>query len=139
MSPTNDYYEKKGLIAAEHRLAMTRLAVSTSGWLEVDQWEIDQPEWTETVKVMRHVHEQADQGCQVKLLCGADLLESFAVPDLWTENDVMQIKCQTDGQTDKQVLVVVCGRSRKLWVVLGWLSSQDLVLILTISLQSLHN
>ncbi len=25
---------------------------------------------------------------QVKLLCGADLLESFAVPDLWSKDDV---------------------------------------------------
>jgi nicotinate (nicotinamide) nucleotide adenylyltransferase len=91
MSPTSDYYEKRGLIAAEHRLAMARLAISDSGWMEVDQWEADQPQWTETVKVMRHFHEQADKDCQLKLLCGADLLESFAVPDLWKEEDIEEI------------------------------------------------
>ena len=28
------------------------------------------------------------QGVEVKLLCGADLLESFAVPGLWDTEDV---------------------------------------------------
>jgi len=28
---------------------------------------------------------------KVKLLCGADLLESFAVPGLWNDSDVSEI------------------------------------------------
>lgn len=30
---------------------------------------------------------------RVKLLCGADLLESFAVPNLWTDEDVCYETC----------------------------------------------
>ena len=30
---------------------------------------------------------------KVKLLCGADLLESFATPGLWTEEDVSSYFC----------------------------------------------
>ena len=29
---------------------------------------------------------------KVKLLCGADLLESFAVPGLWKDSDVSEIQ-----------------------------------------------
>ncbi|XP_033099335.1 nicotinamide/nicotinic acid mononucleotide adenylyltransferase 3-like isoform X6 [Anneissia japonica] len=35
--------------------------------------------------------DQSDSDLQVKLLCGADLLESFAVPGLWADQDVEDI------------------------------------------------
>lgn len=59
----------------------------------VDPWEIEQEKWTETVKVLRYFQEQAskapgDEDVRVKLLCGADLLDSFATPNLWADEDV---------------------------------------------------
>jgi len=30
----------------------------------------------------------AGESVQIKLLCGSDVLESFAVPGLWTDEDV---------------------------------------------------
>ena len=89
ISPTNDGYGKKDLVTSRHRIAMAGLATGTSGWVHVDQWEADQPTWTETAKVMRHFEECADKGHRLKLLCGGDLLESFAVPNLWSDEDVM--------------------------------------------------
>lgn len=35
---------------------------------------------------------EARGNVKVKLLCGADLLESFSVPGLWAEEDVSKIK-----------------------------------------------
>ena len=59
----------------------------------VDPWETQQSGWTETVKVLAHLQqkvgcESSAQKPQVKLLCGGDLLESFATPGLWKDEDV---------------------------------------------------
>ncbi|XP_068919972.1 nicotinamide/nicotinic acid mononucleotide adenylyltransferase 3 isoform X3 [Petaurus breviceps papuanus] len=53
ISPVNDNYGKKNLASAKHRVAMVRLALQTSSWIRVDQWESEQKEWIETVKVLR--------------------------------------------------------------------------------------
>ncbi|OBS76049.1 hypothetical protein A6R68_17501 [Neotoma lepida] len=58
ISPVNDSYGKKDLVAAHHRVAMARLALQTSDWIRVDSWESEQPQWMETVKVLRHHHSQ---------------------------------------------------------------------------------
>jgi hypothetical protein len=34
-----------------------------------------------------------DGSVQVKLLCGADLLESFGTPGLWKDEDVSEDSC----------------------------------------------
>lgn len=53
ISPVNDSYGKKDLVASHHRVAMARLALQTSDWIRVDPWESEQAQWTETVKVLR--------------------------------------------------------------------------------------
>uniref|UniRef100_A0A8D1A583 Nicotinamide nucleotide adenylyltransferase 3 n=1 Tax=Sus scrofa TaxID=9823 RepID=A0A8D1A583_PIG len=52
ISPVNDNYGKKDLVAARHRVAMARLALQTSDWIRVDPWESEQAQWMETVKVL---------------------------------------------------------------------------------------
>uniref|UniRef100_A0A9L0R3Y6 Nicotinamide nucleotide adenylyltransferase 3 n=2 Tax=Equus TaxID=9789 RepID=A0A9L0R3Y6_HORSE len=58
ISPVNDKYGKKDLVAARHRVAMARLALQTSDWIRVDPWESEQVQWLETVKVLRHHHRE---------------------------------------------------------------------------------
>ncbi|XP_075821028.1 nicotinamide/nicotinic acid mononucleotide adenylyltransferase 3 isoform X2 [Microtus pennsylvanicus] len=58
ISPVNDSYGKKDLVASHHRVAMARLALQTSDWIRVDPWESEQAQWTETVKVLRHHHSE---------------------------------------------------------------------------------
>ncbi|XP_062363536.1 nicotinamide/nicotinic acid mononucleotide adenylyltransferase 1 isoform X2 [Cinclus cinclus] len=58
ISPVGDAYKKKGLISADHRVAMAKLATKNSDWVEVDDWESCQSEWLETVKVLRHHHQK---------------------------------------------------------------------------------
>lgn len=53
ISPVNDNYGKKDLVAARHRVAMARLALQTSDWIRVDSWESEQAQWMETIKVLR--------------------------------------------------------------------------------------
>ncbi|NXD49595.1 NMNA3 adenylyltransferase, partial [Corvus moneduloides] len=119
MSPVNDNYGKKGLVSARHRVAMAKLALETSDWIRVDPWESEQETWTETVKVLRHHYNESlrvfqskefmrnkhpterstgeSLSCQqsvlpeLKLLCGADFLQTFKTPNLWKEEDIKEI------------------------------------------------
>jgi len=109
ISPVNDGYKKSSLIPAEHRLALARLAAQHSDWVKVSDWEVKQEGWSRTRLVLdsysqlaasQHTQPQPwlphlgsqDQGpLTFKLLCGADLLESFAVPNLWNEEDLITI------------------------------------------------
>ncbi|NXG59258.1 NMNA3 adenylyltransferase, partial [Hemiprocne comata] len=120
MSPVNDDYGKKGLVSARHRIAMAKLALETSDWIRVDPWESEQETWTETVKVLRHHYNESLRLLQskqqfmknkrptesstedslsyqhsvlpeLKLLCGADFLQTFKTPHLWKEEDIKEI------------------------------------------------
>ncbi|XP_026352925.2 nicotinamide/nicotinic acid mononucleotide adenylyltransferase 3 isoform X1 [Ursus arctos] len=111
ISPVNDNYRKKDLVAAHHRVAMARLALQTSDWVRVDPWESEQVQWMETVKVLRHHHsellrslpqtEGLDHGRarstaptavpELKLLCGADVLKTFQTPNLWKDAHIQEI------------------------------------------------
>ncbi|XP_007518935.1 nicotinamide/nicotinic acid mononucleotide adenylyltransferase 3 isoform X1 [Erinaceus europaeus] len=111
ISPVNDKYWKKDLVAAKHRVAMVRLALQTSDWVRVDPWESEQDQWVETVKVLRYHHstllrslpsaEGSDPGQalpvapavvpELKLLCGADVLRTFLSPQLWKDKHVQEI------------------------------------------------
>ncbi|KAL8198339.1 UNVERIFIED_CONTAM: Nicotinamide/nicotinic acid mononucleotide adenylyltransferase 1 [Gekko kuhli] len=115
-SPVGDAYKKKGLISASHRVTMAQLATESSDWVGVDDWESSQNEWQETVKVLRYHRQKLNQSYstnnldevaslskpgrkrkreagvpQLKLLCGTDILESFAVPNLWKPEDILEI------------------------------------------------
>ncbi|XP_030312360.1 nicotinamide/nicotinic acid mononucleotide adenylyltransferase 3 [Calypte anna] len=120
VSPVNDDYGKKGLVSAGHRIAMAKLALETSDWIRVDPWESEQETWTETVKVLRHHYnealrlfwskkelmenkrstERSTGGSlsyqhsvlpELKLLCGADFLQTFRTPNLWKEEHIKEI------------------------------------------------
>uniref|UniRef100_A0A8D3BVV6 Nicotinamide nucleotide adenylyltransferase 3 n=1 Tax=Scophthalmus maximus TaxID=52904 RepID=A0A8D3BVV6_SCOMX len=39
VSPVSDSYGKQGLVQAEHRIAMAKLALRSSNWVTVDEWE----------------------------------------------------------------------------------------------------
>nr|XP_025965523.1 nicotinamide/nicotinic acid mononucleotide adenylyltransferase 3 isoform X1 [Dromaius novaehollandiae] len=120
MSPVNDNYGKKGLVSAKHRIAMVKLALETSDWIRVDSWESEQETWTETVKVLRHHYNESLRSLQsrkefltnkgptqgppedsqssqytvlpeLKLLCGADILQTFKTPNLWKEEHIKEI------------------------------------------------
>ncbi|XP_047525897.1 nicotinamide/nicotinic acid mononucleotide adenylyltransferase 3 isoform X4 [Pieris napi] len=123
VSPVHDAYGKKDLVAANHRIAMLKLALRSSGWIKVSEWETQQTGWTRTRASMQY-HQNTintanhtdppswlpddilnvnieDQNSNhingnsedvtVKLLCGADLLESFATPGLWSDDDLEAI------------------------------------------------
>ncbi|KAM9231346.1 nicotinamide/nicotinic acid mononucleotide adenylyltransferase 3 isoform 2-T2 [Leptosomus discolor] len=120
MSPVNDDYGKKGLVSARHRIAMAKLALETSDWIRVDPWESEQETWTATVKVLRHHYNESLRLLQskkefmknkqpieistedslsyqypvlpeLKLLCGADFLQTFKTPNLWKEEHIKEI------------------------------------------------
>ncbi|XP_020901256.1 nicotinamide/nicotinic acid mononucleotide adenylyltransferase 3 isoform X2 [Exaiptasia diaphana] len=95
ISPVNDAYEKKGLLPSKHRLAMCKLAIKTSDWISVNDWEVNQDGWSKTADVLDYMTDKYSkkysENVKVKLLCGGDLLESFAVPDLWSDEHIKKI------------------------------------------------
>lgn len=118
MSPVHDKYGKEGLVNATDRVQMLRLALNSSAWVHVTEWETHQDDWTPTREVLQYHQELIDSMVNgnvdptvkrqrvdgstawlthlsgstdtvtIKLLCGADLLESFARPGLWKDEDI---------------------------------------------------
>ncbi|XP_069367768.1 nicotinamide/nicotinic acid mononucleotide adenylyltransferase 3 [Paralichthys olivaceus] len=111
VSPVSDSYGKQGLVLAKHRIAMAKLALQSSNWVTVDEWESQQPDWMETVVTMRyhygHILKEYEQragkhitsnsntttltGPHLKLLCGADFLDTFKIPGLWQDEHVEEV------------------------------------------------
>mmetsp|Transcript_6694 Transcript_6694/g.17022 ORF Transcript_6694/g.17022 Transcript_6694/m.17022 type:complete len:334 (-) Transcript_6694:1230-2231(-) len=94
MSPVSDGYTKPGLLSAEHRIRMCKLAAEHSSIVMVDRWEADQPSWTRTRVVLNSLRERIAQATggrvapRVMLVCGSDLIETFKVPGLWEAQDL---------------------------------------------------
>ena len=102
ISPVNNGYgEKKNLIAANHRVKMTQLAIDDISphldWLQCSDWESLQTGWTRTIDVLQHFRQElrtefpTEPQPHLKLLCGSDLLETFAKPGLWADEDIQKI------------------------------------------------
>ncbi|CAM4732976.1 unnamed protein product [Leuciscus chuanchicus] len=166
ISPVGDGYKKKGLIEDCHRLEMN------SDWITVDDWGIQQPEWVETAKVLRHNHAELISSCdnnsnngytvrcgkrrqleqntticqigfsfntkadtpQLKLLCGADMLESFGVPNLWKPEDIEEIvghygvvcitRCGSDAEKFINQSNVLSRHRKNIHVVQEWVTNE---------------
>eukprot|EP01006_Ploeotia_vitrea_P056734 TRINITY_DN68123_c2_g8_i1.p1 TRINITY_DN68123_c2_g8~~TRINITY_DN68123_c2_g8_i1.p1 ORF type:complete len:257 (+),score=46.08 TRINITY_DN68123_c2_g8_i1:52-822(+) len=98
LSPVNPNYKKPTLAPFPHRLAMTQAAVESSSWLVTDAWEGLQPEYQRTLWVLKHMRKEIDAiygagKCAIRLLCGADLLQSFASPGVWVPSMIQEIFC----------------------------------------------
>mmetsp|Transcript_2373 Transcript_2373/g.8449 ORF Transcript_2373/g.8449 Transcript_2373/m.8449 type:complete len:229 (-) Transcript_2373:82-768(-) len=95
LSPVSDAYKKKDLAPAADRIAMLQLAIEEHGdsRLRVDAWEAEQDHYTPTLAVLRHIAKRytepvCGRPVHVMLLCGADLLASFLIPGVWSEEDM---------------------------------------------------
>ncbi|MBA0825716.1 hypothetical protein Goarm_010637 [Gossypium armourianum] len=87
MSPVNDAYKKKGLIAADHRIELCNLACKSSDFIMVDPWE----EWRYSNDIGLFA-----ESLKVMLVCGSDLVQSFSIPGFWIPEQVRSI-CKDYG------------------------------------------
>lgn len=126
LSPVHDGYNKNGLINSKHRLEMCRLAVDTSDWIMVDDWECQQLEYSTTRKVLDHFWELLNSGkisnrrIRPIMLCGNDLLDSFKVPNLWADEDVTTSLICLVAQDPEYIWN---GCRRKIRIKLEWIHS----------------
>ncbi|CAF0838849.1 unnamed protein product [Didymodactylos carnosus] len=97
LSPVHDAYGKKSLIRDLHRINMCKLATEDSSWIAVSSWEISQAGWTTTAEtlmkyqtVLNSAHLYTSD-IRVMLLCGADVVESTKIPDLWRPDHIKLI------------------------------------------------
>lgn len=114
ISPVNDAYPKKELAASNHRVKMVDLALENYDFVKCSKWEVEQGEWTRTRAVLDHYNGQVldaiknelgakpewlpstlptseETAPRLLLLCGGDLLETFSVPGLWKDEDIIAI------------------------------------------------
>ncbi|KAM4604768.1 nicotinamide/nicotinic acid mononucleotide adenylyltransferase 3 isoform 1-T2 [Polymixia lowei] len=156
VSPVSDCYGKRGLVLAKHRIAMAKLALQSSDWVAVDEWESQQPDWTETVVTMRHhygrILQRYEQSTgkhsatggntppvsspspQLKLLCGADFLDTFSVPGLWQDEHVDEaagrfgLVCVSRGGLQPERAVHECDalarHRRNIFLVREWVRNE---------------
>lgn len=64
--------------------------------LELSDWECAQPQWTPTVRVLRHHQQVIDANHNttkgsIRLVCSGDLFESFGNESLWAEEELEEI------------------------------------------------
>lgn len=88
VSPVNDAYGKRGLVAASHRAEMCRLALAEMPWAAVTTWELTQPSHVPTYKVVRHLLASLAEWkprivFRVVFVCGSDLRDAMADARLW--------------------------------------------------------
>lgn len=104
VSPVNDSYEKKTLIPSKHRIDMCKLAVENSDMIMVDEWEAKQPAYVTTIRVLERVDEALNKGkaaqepkTRVLFLCGADVIDTMAIPGVWADRDIEKIFSKEHG------------------------------------------
>jgi len=113
VSPVNDAYPKKSLIPSNHRIRMVELALQDYDFVKCSDWEAKQNVWTRTRAALEYYNKEVrtfmrNQG-EIKpdwlpnlpkgnqdpprllLVCGGDLLETFSVPGLWEDKDILTI------------------------------------------------
>lgn len=55
VSPVHDSYAKVGLVAAKHRTTMIKLALQSSDWIRMSDWECnEQDKWTKTIQSLKY-------------------------------------------------------------------------------------
>lgn len=54
VSPVHDAYGKKDLVCATHRVAMLKLALETSDWIKLSDWEVKQEGWSRTRQTVQY-------------------------------------------------------------------------------------
>lgn len=104
MSPVHDKYGKESLISGDHRLAMCHLASESSDFIMTDPWEVSQDGYTRTLYVLESIDRRlkeafrVDEGHMVEiprtvLVCGGDVIESMAKPDVWDQELLEKLLC----------------------------------------------
>nr|CAD7408550.1 unnamed protein product [Timema poppensis] len=83
ISPVHDGYGKKDLESATHRCNMTRLALQSSDWIRLSEWECHQDTWSRTKVVMQY--HQCPSGGFPRIpphlvLCSVPLVASHGYP-----------------------------------------------------------
>lgn len=111
LSPVNDAYWKKGLVAGIHRLRMCDKAVQGSVHIMADGWEIEQDQYVRSLYVLQSVEKRlrdafnsnnSDSSSdgngtynraallqrppKATLVCGSDILHSMADPKIWRQD-----------------------------------------------------
>lgn len=76
--PVNDSYIKSGLISAEHRLNMIKLAIKDNNKLEVDDIETKENKKLFAVDAFELINQKYSKKCEVYFIMGSDNFEKMS-------------------------------------------------------------
>lgn len=76
--PVNDSYIKSGLISAEHRLNMIKLAIKDNNKLEVDDIETKEDKKLFAVDAFELINQKYSKKCEVYFIMGSDNFEKMS-------------------------------------------------------------
>ncbi len=100
--------EEKHVSAAEHRLAMVRLAVASNRYFKVSTMEIDRPGPSYSIDTVSELKSKLGAGAEIYFIVGPDALAKFA---LWKDPARLLEACHVVGigrpgpaQTDLRAL-----------------------------------
>ena len=72
---------------------MVKLALKNNHWVTLSEWEAEKQDWTPTLEALiyhkNRLVESYGEKIQLVLLCGGDLVETFAMPGVWKEEHVI--------------------------------------------------
>lgn len=66
VSPVHDSYGKNSLVPSKHRASMVKLALQTSEWIRMSDWEMQQDQWKRTRLTLQY--HQVIHICYVELI-----------------------------------------------------------------------
>lgn len=91
LSPVGDAYSKPSLISSKHRVAMSKLAIQGSDWLNVNSWESEQANYTRTGVVLKHIKAEMDcvyKNPKIILVCAAEIFSSTNQIKAWSDESL---------------------------------------------------
>lgn len=107
ISPVGDSYassKPSGLISAQHRVNMCRLALDHVQWADVMCWEAFRTEYTRSHLVVKQLLKQfGDRDMyEVMVVCGGDLKQAMSDSSRWPVESITELNNVTQGYLVKQ-------------------------------------
>ena len=88
ISPVNDAYWKRDLAPGRHRVQMCHEATADSDFIMVDAWEVEQQQYTRTLRVLEHLEKRL---CQLFQPTNTDDRNTGTTPSSTTEGEAVSV------------------------------------------------
>lgn len=92
--PVTDAYQKKGLISSKHRIEMIRKTIKDLNYVDIDTYDSQQKTVLTNLEILDYFKNNLQSlysNIVIKMVCGSDTIETWNVPELWSDFDMENI------------------------------------------------